>query len=258
MFFARVSPQWHDLTDTAPLQQHWAYGLAMERLGVRVLRQVQNGVPVQMLERWGLRLLHQPAAGVNLRPLARHPGLTLCSTPWPQRGLLPLISERFHAHWNIALTPDQLRRAMRPTWRHQLDRATAKPVPDPKAAAEILARAGAQGRARGYRNLPPAFALNWPAGIYALRVGVPMIAGAVFLIHGPRASYFAAWADETGKGQGAHRAILWQAAIDLGARGVREIDLGAFDAGNEGLARFKLGTGAQPFSHGPTSLVLPL
>lgn len=51
--------------------------------------------------------------------------------------------------------------------------------------------------------------------------------------------------------------MLWQAALVLRGQGVQRLDLGAVDATNPGLARFKLGTGARLVSLGPSSLVLP-
>jgi hypothetical protein len=52
--------------------------------------------------------------------------------------------------------------------------------------------------------------------------------------------------------------MLWHAALLLRGRGVTRIDLGPVDAGNPGLAGFKLGTGARLVNLGPTGLVLPL
>ena len=65
------------------------------------------------------------------------------------------------------------------------------------------------------------------------------------------------WADPAARAGFAHGPMLWQAALELRARGVRWIDLGAVDAANPGLARFKLGTGAALRALGPTCWVLP-
>ncbi|MEF3047680.1 GNAT family N-acetyltransferase [Pseudotabrizicola sp. L79] len=249
---------WQALTDAAPLPQHWAYGVVMERLGARVLRLAQNGRPVQILARPGIRLIHRADPALRLGPLARHPGLTLASTLATGAGLIPLITPRTHAVWTIAAPSPQLHAALRPTWRHALNRATARVVADAGAMPQILAQAAAQGRARGYRPLPPEFAQHWPGGVLVLRVGKPLLAGAVFLLHGASASYHAAWSGPRGLEQGAPRALLWQAAQRLAARGITQIDLGAYDAASPGLAHFKLGTGATAVSLGATSLVLPL
>ena len=82
-------------------------------------------------------------------------------------------------------------------------------------------------------------------------------AGMLFLIHGQGASYHLGWADPAARAGFAHGPMLWQAALELRARGVRWIDLGAVDAANPGLARFKLGTGAALRALGPTCWVLP-
>ncbi|WP_435258908.1 hypothetical protein ACSBLW_03810 [Thioclava sp. FR2] len=90
-----------------------------------------------------------------------------------------------------------------------------------------------------------------------LATGRPLTAGAVFLLHGPNATYHAAWSSPEGLATGAPRAILWSAAQILSGKGIRSIDLGAFDAAKPGLARFKLGTGARRENLGPTSLLPP-
>lgn len=248
---------WKDLTHTAPVPQHWAYGHAMERLGVTVLRGCQGGIPVQVLQRPGLRLIHRAPPQVSLSPLARHPGATVVSTPKASRRLIPLITARTHAIWSIAEPPDDLLAQMRPTWRHALQKARAEVRENRPALAEVLAKSQAQGRARGYRALPSDFVTHWPGGLLVLTCGAPLVAGAVFLLHGPQASYHAAWSSPMGHALGAPRALLWSAAVLLAAQGVRSIDLGAFDAGHPGLARFKLGTGAKAENLGPTSLCLP-
>ena len=55
-----------------------------------------------------------------------------------------------------------------------------------------------------------------------------------------------------------HRLLLLRAAEALGAEGVRWLDLGSVDSERApGLARFKLGTGAELRPLGATCLVLP-
>lgn len=248
---------WAALTDAAPLPQHWAYGLAMQRLGAGVSRFVLSGQPVQTLERPGVRLIHRLPPDMALSPLARHAGLTVVSTAATGNRLIPLITARRHALWDVTAIEPTLLARMRPTWRHALEKASSPVRADKQALEAILHHAQVQGRARGYRNLPPDFVRHWPGGVLVLATGAPLTAGAVFLLHGPNATYHAAWSSPEGLATGAPRAILWRAAQTFAARGIRSIDLGAFDAANPGLARFKLGTGARRENLGPTSLLLP-
>lgn len=253
------SPDWQALTDAAPLPQHWAYGQTMERLGARVGRCLLQGRAVQFVERRGLRLVHRAPADLGLAPLARHGGITLAITQARGPGMVPLITPRFHAEWLLDAPLPALRAAMRPTWRRALDQAGARVVEDPGALSAVLAAASGVMKGRGVKALPPAFANAWAGGVLVLRAGpsARMTGGAVFLIHGQGATYHAAWASDRGRAEGAPRALLWQAALILRARGVTRLDLGAFDAGSPGLAGFKLGSGAMPVSLGPTALVLP-
>jgi hypothetical protein len=253
------SPDWQAMTDAAPLPQHWAYGLTMERLGARVGRCLLQGRPVQFVERSGVRLVHRAPAEMGLAPLARHGGITLAVTQARGLGMVPLITPRFHAEWVLDAPLASLRAAMRPTWRRALNQAGARMAEDPGALSAVLAAAAGVMQARGVKALPPGFAKAWAGGALVLRAGpaARMTGGAVFLIHGQGATYHAAWASDRGRAEGAPRALLWQAALILRARGVTRLDLGAFDAASPGLARFKLGSGAQAVSLGSTSLVLP-
>lgn len=254
------SPDWQALTDSAPLPQHWAYGLTMERLGVRVGRCLLEGQAVQYVQRRGLRLVHCAPAGIGLAPLARHAGITVAVSAHRDWGMVPLITPRVHAEWGLDAPPGALRAAMRPTWRRALDQAAARVVEDPGALSAILSASARMMQERGVRALPASFVRAWAGEVLVLRAGpaAGLVAGAIFLIHGRGATYHAAWASDRGRAEGAPRAILWQAALHLRARGVTRLDLGAFDAGTPGLARFKLGSGARPVSLGATALVLPV
>lgn len=255
------SSDWQALTDAAPLPQHWAYGLTMERLGAGVGRWLlDDGCAVQFVERRGVRLVHRARAKARLGAVARHGGITLAVSARRGFGMVPLITPRVHAEWRLDAAPGELRAAMRPTWRRALDQATARVVADPGALPAILAAATRLMQDRGVRALPAAFMQAWAGESLVLRAGPKsgLAAGAVFLIHGRGATYHAAFADVRGRAEGAPRALLWQAALILRARGVTRLDLGPIDDGAPGLARFKLGTGAETVCLGPTSLVLPL
>lgn len=253
---------WLRLIADPPLQQSWAYGATMQALGGRVRRVQTADGAVQLLERRGLRLISRPQCGVAVwRRMARHAGVTLVTAPGRAGGTLPLITARHHAEWDIAAEPDVLRAALDAKWRNHLRMAESCAISDGHAAIlrQICEVCAAQAQVRGYRDLPGRFVENWAGERLILHLSQRgrMLAGAVFLIHGGGATYQLAWTSPEGRKAEAHRAMLWRAALMLRHHGVRRIDLGALDAGNPGLARFKLGTGARLVEIGPTSLVLP-
>jgi hypothetical protein len=81
------------------------------------------------------------------------------------------------------------------------------------------------------------------------------VAGALFLRHGPDASYYVAATSPEGKKKHAANLVLWQGIAALKEAGVRLLDLGTVDTDRSpGLARFKLGTGAAPLTLAGTYL----
>lgn len=272
-------PEWDALAGDLPLQQSHGYGVAMAALGANVRRAVvtEGGSPVamaQMLERRGLRLISrgplwldgQPRRGV-LRRLARWPGLTVATTGGAGGlGLMPLVTPVHHAVWTLDPDPARLRAGMAPKWRRRLAAAERAGLriqrADPRSSvvAAVLHAAEGEGRAKGYRTLPPAFVAAWPGEVRAWvwRHKGQVAAGMVFLRHGSWATYQAGWADAAAREASVHRPMLVKAAAALAAEGVRTLDLGTIcDETGEGLAHFKRGTGAAIVPLGPTMWVLP-
>jgi len=155
--------------------------------------------------------------------------------------------------------PAALRRAAQGgKWRNRLARAEAQGLKVRRAALPadpshwLLRAEGAQQRARGYRGLPPGFAAAWAsvaprdAQVFSVeRAGAP-VAAMLMLIHGRAASYHIGWSDEEGRRLNAHSLILWRASEWLARRGVARLDLGTVNTKDApGLARFKIGAGAQ-------------
>ncbi len=283
---------WSDFADApgAAFQQSQAYAHAARACGARVEAAVlregdqdgdQDGDQVlataQMLRRRGLSvLLRGPVWNVDLgladkrralRRLARQ-GAALIATPEDALrgpGIVPLLTPRHVALWDLRPDPDDLRRGMAGKWRNALTaaegrgvRAQAAPV---KVLPGLIAAEAAQRKARGYRALPGAFSLALPAESMRLwqwcRSG-QVRASMAFVRHGDGATYHLGHADELARSAGAHRVLLWQAALALRAEGVRTLDLGDINTEDAiGLARFKLGTGADLRALGPTCLVLP-
>lgn len=263
-----------------PLRQSWDYGAAMQRLGATprraVLRHAGREVAlVQVMQRRGLRLINQGPIWLEdateadkrcaLRGLACHPGATIATPDMPLAGwgLIPLITGRSRALWQIGEEAETVRQGLHGKWRNRLRKAEAQVRPKPLRGAaleQLMAQEAAQRHARGYRNLPGALALHWPGQSLALgwHAEGALQAGMVFLIHGPSASYFLGWASARGRAAFAHGPLLWQAMLALRARGVQQLDLGDVDSGQgAALARFKLGTGAKVQAMGASCLVLP-
>lgn len=259
-----------------PLQQAPAYGRAMAALGARVRwARIRDGDRVlahaQVLERGRLRLISRGpvwAADCDrravLRRLARWPGLTLATPDEAVAGpgLLPLITPRHHAIWDLKKSENQLLSELCVKFRNRFRKAGGLriQVGDAQVAEALMAAEAAQCRARGYRALPHAFLRHWAGESLVLHwsPAAQVEAGMIFLRHGNFASYHLGWTSETARQAFAHGPMLWQAALTLQARGVVALDLGTVGAANPGLARFKLGTGARVHALGATVLVLPL
>ncbi len=264
---------------TAPLQQTWHYGAVAATFGARVGRAVvrDGGHEVaiaQVLSRRGMRLVSRGPVWLDcdepghrravLRRLARAPLIATPAEAVAGFGLMPLLTPRHHAIWDLSPAPDALRAAMDAKWRGRLgaaERAGLRLSPAPAALEALIAAETAQRQTRRYRALPPDFARTWGPGASRVlswgQVGRTEAAVQV-LCHGPWASYHLAWASEAGRQARAHWAMLWQMALWLRARGVRMFDLGDVDTERSpGLARFKLGTGAGLVRLGATCLVLP-
>lgn len=273
--------RWHDLTHPPPdwqdgaLQQSLAYGAAMASLGARVrLAEVAGLGRAMVLHRGGLRLINRgpifsPHATLRdrvqfLRSLARHAGLTVATFERHLGGfgLIPLITPRHHAIWDLRPLPHTLRAALLGKWRNRLKAVEGLEIrpAGPQARAVLIAAEARQRAARGYRALPATFLDHWPEDqMLALQWcdGQEVQAGMVFLRHGRAATYHLGWASAVGRAAFAHGPMLWQAALALRAQGVEALDLGAVDSANPGLARFKLGTGAALHALGATTLVVP-
>lgn len=287
------------LPGLVPLSQHPAYGRACRRWGreVRWFRLGQTATPTAtalVLERrwpvlgsaallsrgpvWHRKIDQVSRRAAEAALLARlrlqyravivHPEVDEAPD---LSGAAPLLTPPTVAEWMLDRPADTLRRELAGTWRTGLRRAMAAGVevrlapflPDPDHW--LLAAETAQARARGYRGLPTAFTTAWatvaPAQMLLAeaRLEERLIAGQLFLLHAPAASYHIGWSGMDGRRTEAHRLLLWQVALHLQGAGIRRLDLGLLDTETApGLARFKLGTGALPRTLGRGWLAAPL
>ena len=248
--------------DFQPFQQSAPYAAAMAACGARI-RWLDG---VLAVERGRLRLISR-VGGLDraaLRQLARWPGVTVAT---PEAGvagfgLVPLVTPMHHAVW--ALDGD-LREGLAGKWRNRLvaaERAGLRVRRGGRGCLEaLLAAEGQQRQERGYRALAPGFSRALPEASLRLwdwRSAGGLGAGMAFVVHGGSASYHLGWASEAARAAGVQGVMLMRAAEALRKEGVRWLDLGSVDTeAAPGLARFKLGTGAELRRLGATCLVLP-
>lgn len=217
----------------------------------------------------------QEALGRLVRHLhARHRGVLVTPErlagrdPMAGTGALRMIGEGHVARLSLEPDADLLRAGLHQKWRNRLKRAergglTVAAGPMPRVPDHWLMRAeAAQARARRYARLPADFALEWArAGetlLMTAEAGGRPVAGMLFLIHAPWASYHLGWTSAEGRRANAHTLMMWRAMLALKARGIRALELGVLDTvGTPDLARFKLGTGARPVALGATWIEAP-
>ncbi len=175
-------------------------------------------------------------------------------------GLACVVTGAARATLDLGPAPEALRAALDQKWRNRLKagertglRVILDDAPSAQTLAAVAAREAAQGRARGYANTPVALAAAWGrlAGRRSLTLAQAdstgeTVATMLFVRHGAGALQHCAWRAPQAP-EGAHPLLLWRAMLALRAQGVATLDLGPLDTRRAaGLARFKLGSGAQP------------
>lgn len=244
-----------------PFQQSPVYAAAAQASGA----QVRWLGDVLAVERGPLRLVSRVAGldGAGVRRLARWPGVTVVTPEAAVAGfgLVPLVTPLHHAVWRLE---GDLRAGMAGKWRNRLVSAEVSVRVrrgDAGTLDGLIREEATQRRARRYRALPEGFARALDPDALRLwewREGGTMAAAMCFVVHGATASYHLGWASPAAKSAGVHGVMLTRAAEGLQAEGVRWLDLGSVDTeAAPGLARFKLGTGAELRRLGATCLVLP-
>lgn len=182
-------------------------------------------------------------------------GETPCPKPYRNAGFRQILTPAHIAEWD--LTQPDLRAGLTGKWRNRLVKsechglrirvATWSGTPHPMfTAATTLARR------RRYKTYPTAllatFAQTNPdaALMFEAYDRGTLVAACLVLRHGKVATYQTAWSSATGHALQASRAVIWAAAKRLATLGHEVFDLGVVDTDHAaGLARFKLGTGAE-------------
>ncbi len=280
-------------SDFWPLQQDWDYGLAVRWQAQPVLRLLARddaGAPVAALQlvgrRWfGLAELWLGLRGpVALKGTETVPAELLAALP---RGLLravllaPEIQEntvtkmswlgrrRVYTGHSCAIVdlPQYGRHVLRQKWRNRLNAAQARGLRIELADRGkwldwIVAQYDRVRAAKGFAGPSADFVAqlvrlkNPRQTLAAIALdGREPVAGALFLRHGPDASYYVAASDAQGRAANAANLVLWRGLMALKEKGVRKVDLGTIDTDKSpGLARFKLGAGGEPITLAGTYL----
>ena len=255
------------MTPDAPLQQSELFAKAMSLLG-RPPERFENTLILR--RRFFPTLASRPQlSGDGLKQLARH-GVRLINAERPQdapalraAGFRQIMTAAHIAELDLAQPPDALRAAMHGKWRNRLVAAQAKHEHsvshcafEPSRDAWLLKAEAAQQKRRRYRALPPALTLAMSqAAPDALRIFTCCDAAMLFVLHGRRASYHIGFSGPQGRAASAHNRLLDAAMQTLPAFGIRWLELGTVDTEHSaGLARFKLGSGAQVRTLGGTWL----
>jgi len=279
-------------SDFWPLQQDWDYGLAVRWQAQPVLRLLARdaGRPVAAVQLVGRRWFGLAELWLGLRGPVAFEGVSsvpqelLAALP---RGLLravllaPEIQEsaamqntwlgrrRVYTGHSCAIVELATygRQSLRQKWRNRLNAAQARGLRieladrgkwldwvveqyDRVRAVKGFAGASADFVAQLVRLKSPRQTL----AAIALDGREP-VAGALFLRHGPDASYYVAASDAQGRAANAANLVLWRGLLALKEQGVRKVDLGTIDTDKSpGLARFKLGAGGQPVTLAGTYL----
>lgn len=283
---------WERLCDAsrAPLQQRWAYGETVRRMGGEVCRLAvhEDGKPVGLAQILTRRLVFRTAL-LTRGPIwvGAVPSDTRDRALRMLRGSLGTAGHRFllitpesdarppfgraimtpATSATLALSPD-MRQSLHGKWRNRLVKAEENGLSIRSLTGRdkehdwLFDRERRQRLERGYRNLPPPFSDTWltePSArtLTLLARDRHLLAGMMFLRHGTSATYHLGWTSEEGRARSAHTLMLWRAMETLHADGVETLDLGLLDTERApGLARFKLGTGAVAHRLGATTLSL--
>ncbi|MFM8988561.1 MAG: GNAT family N-acetyltransferase [Alphaproteobacteria bacterium] len=153
-----------------------------------------------------------------------------------------------------------LRARLAGKWRNRLARAERSGLRADiaRGGASLSWLAGAHGRmmkARGFRGLPADFVMDLAAAsarrdvfLCVAEMKRQTVAAALFLRHGPTATYVVAAAEPEGRAAHAGTLLAWRGLLALQEAGATRADLGQVDTERSaGLARFKLGRGGEVF-----------
>lgn len=258
-----------------PLQQHQDFGTALKRLGTDVTRvDIAGAAPTQVIKRFGIAFASRGPVWTSEDPAAlRRSPLRVINAERPsdlyrQAGFRQIMTPAHvaeldlqDADW-IAQAQGKWRNAWRKSAKCNL-KLQEKPF-DPVRHDWLLAEDRKQQRHKNYRALPHsiihAYAAIRPGNVtvFTAQKKKEIVAAMLFMRHGQVATYHLGWSNAEGRATNAHYALLKSAADFFRSREVTRLDLGTVDTENApGLARFKIGSGAQVRGLGGTWLRIP-
>lgn len=266
-----------------PLQQHPNFAAALRMLGQPVtLQDIAHAATVVSLKRCGISFASRGPIWLNATELTekskqlRQSGLRLINADaddplaYRDAGFRMVHSPANVAEMDLRGSDQDILARARSKWRNIWRRSHSSGLTfrqerfSAQKHAWLLEADLRQQREKRFRALPhsliEAYAVNKRKDVIvhlAYRKQDP-VAGMLFLLHAPVATYHLGWANDDAKCWGAHHRLLMDAAIGLGGRGFTRLDLGqvATDT-TPGLARFKIGTGAAVRPLGGTWLRMP-
>lgn len=265
-----------------PLQQHPNFASALRLLG-REMRMVDlpGAAPIQIMSRFGLRLAsrgpiwHRPPTPEDSRAL-RKSRLHIINSDGQDHDILKSAGFRqiktpsYVAELSLTGTPKTRLAAMKSKWRNTLRRAESAPFSiqrelfTPRRHGWLLEEDLKQQKEKGFRSLPHtllgAYGVANPRDqlVFVAYIAATPIAAMLFLIHGNVATYHLGWLSDLGRKHAAHNALLVRASNYLAKQSIKRLDMGTVDTVNApGLARFKIGSGADIRPLGGTWLRVP-
>ncbi|MEM6372090.1 MAG: GNAT family N-acetyltransferase [Pseudomonadota bacterium] len=259
-----------------PLQQHPSFGDALKTLGTVVTRiDVQGAAPTQIIKRYGITFAPRgPLWEDEDADALRRSPLRLINADRPSRiyrsaGFRQLMTPAHVAELDLR-DPGWLANA-RGKWRNAWRKSQKSSLHldqrpfDAGLHAWLLTEDKNQQRRKKFWALPHAiihsFAAISPQDVLVFTAKTKadgIIAAMLFLRHSHVATYHLGWTSAAGRTANAHHALLGDAVDHFRAQGVTRMDLGTVDTDNApGLARFKIGCGAQVRPLGGTWLRIP-
>ncbi len=236
-------------------------------------RRLAAGLPLAMINRAALSRPFQLLKALQNNGLGRTPIILSPEHPCPELaeiGALPLISPAFVARLDLSRSTEARKATLHQKWRNRLTRAESSDLRVSRqnmpldASHWLFAADQAQQRQRRYRSWPIGLTLAYAkenkgkAKLFQAFHGTDPVAAILILRHGPGATYHIAHATQTGKALSAHNLLMWDAMSWLAAKGCQQLDLGVINTEEApGLARFKLGTGADLSQLGGTWALWP-
>ena len=255
------------VSNPIPLQQSTEFEAALRHIGqsprrmadgTLVLRQQFGPMQVNMLTRAQVHTVPRDLDGATLLA-PDHPVANLRA--------LPLVSPASVAELDLSASLQTLHENLKGKWRNRLRHAqshnlriTRQNMPTGSDHWLLQAEQAQQSRYK-YRHWPAALTSAYArantsqAKLFTAHYGSDIVAGLLILRHGTTATYHIGHTSTTGRILSAQTLLLWSAITWAKSKNLTRLELGIIDTETSpGLARFKLGTGAQTRKLGGTWL----